>query len=60
MHQTKAIKKTGSFTIKLPPLKNTCFLPIEVQVKQAAIASAHRNDKRKTRNKAKAWKKEAV
>jgi hypothetical protein len=57
MYQTREPKKKG-IRFTLSPRKHGVQLPIGVQVQQAAIASAHRNDKRRTRNKAKAWKQE--
>lgn len=59
MHQThERKKKTGTFTIELPPLKPSVKLPISVQVQQAALASSHKNNKRNTRNKQNTWKQE--
>lgn len=56
MHQTHAKQPKNVKRGKLPKM-GVC-VPISVQVTQAALASAHRNDKRNTRNKAKAWQKE--
>jgi hypothetical protein len=57
MYQTHEPKKK-EIRFKLKPRKMGVVLPIGVQVQQAAIASAHRNDKRQTRNKGKAWTRE--
>jgi len=57
MYQTREPKKKG-IRFMLSPRKVGVFLPINVQVRQAAMASACHNNKRNTRNKAKAWKQE--
>jgi len=50
--------KKKDMILNLTPRKYGVVLPIGVQVQQAAIASAHKNNKRNTRNKAKAWTRE--
>ena len=57
MHQTHELKKTG-IRFKLSPRKRGVYVPIGVQVTQAALAAASRNNKRRTRNKGKTWQKE--